>query len=165
MFMRRNFGSGIGGYGFETSVKALLGKEAEIAPAGKTDLRYGKHYEIKTGAGTLDYTGTGKAMCYGSSMVIYAPVVPQQASFTVDELKAVEAFVMPRKLFLETLESLGMIRHKVSTAGQDVISIQTFWNHSKNAPHGAKYSKMLDAFYDLVDEGSAQTFAEWVMGE
>lgn len=163
--MKKNFGSGIGGCGYEMGVKALLNKKAEIAAAGKTDLRLGKCYEIKTGAGTLDYTGTGKAMCYGSTMVIYAPVVPQQDSFTADELEAVEAFVMTRKVFIETLENLGMIRHKVSTAGQDVLSIQTFWNHSKNAPHGAKYGKMLDAFYNLVDEGSAQTFVEWAMGE
>jgi hypothetical protein len=150
-----------GAYGkaFEIAVKQMLGKKACVSACGKTDLRYGKYYEIKTGAGVLDYTGTGKAMCYGSSMVIYAPVVDE------DNLLETEAFVMTRKVFLETLDELGMIRRKVSTAGLETLSIQTFWNRSKNQPHGAKYGKMIDRFYELIADGEAELFADWCGAE
>lgn len=150
-----------GAYGkaFEIMVKKLVGLKASVAAAGKTDMRYGKCYEIKTGAGVLDYTGTGKAMCYGSTMVIYAPVVNE------NDLLDTEAFVMTRKVFLETLDELGMIRHKVSTAGTETLSIQTFWNRSKNQPHGAKYGKMIDRFYELIADGEAELFTDWVWGE
>ena len=147
-----------GAYGklYEQAIKEYLGKIPEVSACGKTDLRYGKHYEIKTGAGVLDYTGTGKAMCYGSSMVIYAPVVNE------NNLLDSEAFVMTRKVFIETLEELGMIRHKVSTAGEDTLTIQTFWIRSKNKPHGAKYGKMIERFYELIADGEAELFADWV---
>ena len=95
-------------------------------------------------------------MCYGSTMVIYAPVVNE------NDLLETEAFVMTRKVFLETLEDLGMIRHKVSTAGIETLSIQTFWNRSKNQPHGAKYGKMIERFYELIADGKAKLFADWV---
>ena len=150
-----------GAYGkaFEIAVKQMLGKKACVSACGKTDLRYGKYYEIKTGAGVLDYTGTGNAMCYGSTMVIYAPVVNE------NDLLETEAFVMTRKVFLETLESLGMIRHKVSTAGTETLSIQTFWNRSKNQPHGKKYEKMIDRFYELIADGEIELFADWCGAE
>lgn len=150
-----------GAYGkaYEIAIKEMLGKKACVSACGKTDLRYGKHYEIKTGAGVLDYTGTGKAMCYGSTMVIYAPVVNE------NDLLDTEAFVMTRKVFLETLEDLGMIRRKVSTAGIETLSIQTFWNRSKNQPHGAKYGKMIDRFYELIADGEIELFADWCGAE
>ena len=148
--------SGAYGKAYEIAIKEMLGKKACVSACGKTDLHYGKHYEIKTGAGVLDYTGTGKAMCYGSTMVIYAPVVNE------NDLLETEAFVMTRKVFLETLEDLGMIRHKVSTAGIETLSIQTFWNRSKNQPHGAKYGKMIERFYELIADGKAKLFADGV---
>lgn len=141
---------------YEKAVKEYLHKKVEVSGAGKTDMRHNhKCYEIKTGAGVLDYSGTGKEMCYGSTMVIYAPVVNE------NNLLDSESFVMTRKVFIETLEELGMIRHKVSTAGMDTLTIQTFWNRSKNQPHGAKYGKMIDRFYELIANGEAELFVDW----
>ena len=141
---------------YEKAVKEYLHKKVAVSGAGKTDMRHNhKCYEIKTGAGVLDYSGTGKEMCYGSTMVIYAPVVNE------NNLLDSESFVMTRKVFIETLEELGMIRHKVSTAGMDTLTIQTFWNRSKNQPHGAKYGKMIDRFYELIANGEAELFVDW----
>ena len=37
-------------------------------------------------------------------------------------------------------------------------NIQTFWNHTKQAPHGKKYGLLLDALY----EGCEMTLEEWL---
>jgi hypothetical protein len=75
--------------------------------------------------------------------VIYVPVVIE--AWPVEKQ---EGFVLERETFLELLEEVGLVRHKISTSGQDRVTIQTFWNHSKNKPHGKKYFALLDKLYD-----------------
>lgn len=140
----------------EENVKAFLHLKVCVAKAGQSDMRKNRvHYEIKTGAGELGDVG-GK-LVKGSSMVIYIPVV--QEGLSVD---AQEGFVMGREVFLATLGECGMIREKTSTAGKRKVTIQTFWIKSKNKPHGTKLATMMEAFYNLVDEGNAQTLEDWL---
>ena len=139
----------------EEAVKEFLGLKVCVAKAGRTDMRKARIcYEVKTGAGELgDLDGK---LLKGSSMVIYIPVVDENLS--VDRQ---EGFVMSKQVFIETLGALGLIREKTSTAGARKITIQTFWNRSKNKPHGRGLAKMLDAFYDMEGE-EVQTLQSWL---
>jgi hypothetical protein len=146
---------GIYGKATEMAIKEFLHLKVKVARQGQTDMRKAKTcYEIKTGAGELGNIG-GK-LVKGSTMVIYIPVVNENRS--IDEQ---EGFVMSREMFLETLENCGMIREKTATNGTRKITIQTFWNRSKNQPHGKGYARMLDAFYDLEGNG-VQTLQDWL---
>lgn len=147
---------GIYGKATEMALKEFLHLTIKVARQGKTDLRK-RHvcYEVKTGAGELG--NIGEKLVKGSSMVIYIPVVNE--NITVVEQ---EGFVMSRDLFLEILDSCGLIREKTATNGTRKVTIQTFWNRSKNAPHGKGYGRMLDAFYDREGDG-VQTLQDWIM--
>ena len=149
------FDSGRIGKNFEVELKATLKLIPKVARPGRTDLRKNHVcYEIKTGAGELG--NIGDKLVKGSSMVIFVPVVDENRNFFKQE-----GFVMSRDLFLEVLENCGMIREKTATNGTKKMTIQTFWNRSKNAPHGKGYARMLDAFYDLEGNG-VQTFTDWL---
>ena len=65
--------SGFIGKAFEMAVKEVLHrrKSATVSPAGCTDFRYGKHYDVKQNGTVLQYN-PGEAMIKGSSRVIYA---------------------------------------------------------------------------------------------
>lgn len=146
-----------GAYGkaTEETIKAFLHLKVNVAKAGRTDLRKANVcYEVKTGAGELGLVG-GK-LVKGSTMVIYIPVVDENAMISQQE-----GFVMSRELFLEVLEGCGLIREKTSTSGIRKVTIQTFWNRKLNKPHGKGYQRMLDAFYNLEGNG-VQTFEEWL---
>lgn len=137
----------------EKGIKAVLHLTEKVARAGQTDLRKGGIcYEVKTGAGELGSAG-GK-LVKGSSMVIYIPVVDENATIARQE-----GFVMSREIFIEILGDCGMIREKTATDGSRKITIQTFWNRKLNKPHGKGLQKMLDAFYDTEE---VQTLQEWL---
>ena len=139
----------------EEAVKEFLGLKVCVAKAGRTDMRKAQIcYEIKTGAGELgDLDGK---LLKGSTMVIYIPVVDENLS-----IDRQEGFVMQKEVFLATLDNLGLIREKTSTAGARKITIQTFWNRKQNKPHGRGLAKMLDAFYDMEGE-EVQTLQTWL---
>lgn len=138
----------------EMGLKAYLHLAVKVAKAGQTDLRKkGIRYEVKTGAGELGSVG-GK-LVKGSSMVVFVPVVNESI-----EVEKQEGFVMSRELFLEILDSCGLIREKTATNGTRKVTIQTFWNRSKNQPHGKKYGLLLDALYSREGDG-VQLLAEW----
>ena len=131
--------SGALGKTFEREVKAFFNQKAVVAKQGKIDFRRkNKCYELKTGGGELDFLYKSKI-----KYVIYVPVVV--GTLPVEKQ---EGFVLERETFLELLEEVGLVRHKVSTSGQEKVTIQTFWNHSKNKPHGKKYFDLLDKLYD-----------------
>lgn len=139
----------------EEAVKEFLGLKVCVAKAGHTDMRKAQIcYEIKTGAGELGDFG-GK-LVKGSSMVIYVPVVDENVP-----VYRQEGFVMSREVFLATLDGLGLIREKTSTAGKRKITIQTFYNRKQNKPHGRKLAMMLDAFYNMEGE-EVQTLQSWL---
>lgn len=137
-------GHGFYGDTFEVAIKNLLGY-AELVSRGRSfDLIVkGKRYEVKTGAGELGRVGT-KA-CAGVSRVIYCPVYAEDKP--LDEQ---EAFVLERDTFIQVLEEVGLYRsEKTPTNGRSQVqAIQTFWNRSKNAPHGKKYFALIDALYE-----------------
>lgn len=137
----------------EEALKEFLNLKVCVAKPGRTDLRKARIcYEVKTGAGELGNYG-GK-LVKGSSMVIYIPVINE-----AEPIEKQEGFVLSRETFLSILDGCGMIREKIATNGTKKITIQTFWNRSKNAPHGKKYYTMLDAFYNC-DE--VTTLEEWL---
>lgn len=120
--------------------------KAKAKAAGKVDWYHLKErYEVKTGAGEL--ANYGEKLLKNSKKVLYIPVVYEEEDGSVlPEYQ--EGFILDRETFLAVLDSVGLIREKVSTAGVRKITIQTFWNRSKNAPHGSKYEKLIDALYD-----------------
>lgn len=137
----------------EEAIKEFLNLKVCVAKAGRTDLRKANIcYEVKTGAGELGDFG-GK-LVKGSSKVIYIPVINE-----AEPIEKQEGFVMSREVFLSILDDCGMIREKTSSKGVRKITIQTFWNRSKNAPHGKKYFTMIDAFYSCEE---MVTLEEWL---
>ena len=131
--------SGVYGKTFERDLKAAFNQKAQVSKQGKIDFRRLRScYEVKTGAGELDYLLRSTI-----KYVVYVPVVRLESAVTEQE-----GFIMERATFLECLDAVGLIREKTSTAGERKVTIQTFWNHKKNAPHGAKYEKLLDLLYE-----------------
>ena len=151
--MYKSTDDGAMGKTFERDLKVLLGQADKVASPGKADFRRRYKYgESKTGAGELGELG-GK-LIKGSSFVIYVPVVNMNLP-----VEKQEGFVLDRATFIETLEELGLIRTKKSTYGTMKVTIQTFWNHSKNKPHSLKkYNALLDALYERCE----MTLEEWV---
>jgi len=115
-----------------------------------------ERYESKTGAGELG--NVGERLVKGVKKVLYIPVVVTRTVVVNGKTKEVvlpedqEGFILTRENFLQALESAGALRTKVSTAGVEKVTIQTFWNRKKNAPHGKLYERILDAMYEYCDE-------------
>ena len=148
--------TGATGKAFERACKEHLHMLSKVARAGRSDLRRANVYhEVKTGSGELG--NDGEKLIKGSSRVIYCPRVESEK-----ELEKQVAFVLSRADFLLVLESCGLLREKVSTNGQRKITIQTFWNHKLDAPHGKKYFKLLEALNTCVACGQAMTFTDWL---
>lgn len=148
---RRNIQSenGSGHYGdtFEAGLKSVFGQLALVSRGRAFDLILDKkRYEIKTGSGELGRTGSKP--CAGVSFVIYCPVYNENVAIYQQE-----AFVLKRDNFLKAIETAGLMRYgKATTNGTNTVNaIQTFWNRSKNAPHGKGYYRLLDALYDNME--------------
>jgi hypothetical protein len=108
-----------------------------------------KRYEVKTGAGELG--NVGGRLVKGAQKVLYIPVVVLDEKGNVIPRNQ-EGFILTRENFLQALEVAGALRTKVSTAGVEKVTIQTFWNRKKDAPHGRLYFKILDAMYEYCEE-------------
>lgn len=131
--------SGAIGKTFERDLKAEFNQRAKVAKQGKIDFRRdGKCFEVKTGSGEVKQLLTSKV-----KYVVFVPVVDMGKPVTMQE-----GFILDKNTFLEVLTACNLIRHKVTTGGQDTMAIQTFWNRSKNAPHGKAYFKLIDKLYD-----------------
>lgn len=131
--------SGKAGKTFERDLKAAFDQKAVVAKQGKIDFRRDrKCYELKTGAGELDYLLRSRIR-----YVVYVPVVDMTLP-----IERQEGFIVERDTFLNLLDELGLIRSKAATCGAERITIQTFWNAKQNKPHGAKYPKLIDALYE-----------------
>lgn len=128
-----------------------------VKPANKIDWYHLKErYEIKTGAGELG--NVGGRLVKGAKKVLYVPVVVSRHVLVNGKLEErvyledQEGFILTRDNFLQALEIAGALRTKVSTAGVEKVTIQTFWNRKQNKAHGTLYFRILDAMYDLCDE-------------
>ena len=144
------------GLSFEYDLKVALGLNAKIAKVGRTDIRKANIcYEAKSGSGEVGVHG--EKMLKGCSKVIYCPVVNENLP-----IEKQEAFILDRAVFLEMLEDLGLLRTKISSDGVEMDTIQTFWNHSKNAPHSVKkYNALIDALYANCEMELADFLAQW----
>ena len=130
---------GMMGKTFERDLKAAFNQKAIVAKQGKIDFRRArKCFEVKTGAGELDYLLKSSVR-----YVVYVPVVDM-----TQPVDRQEGFILDRSTFLNLLDETGLVREKISTSGQHKVTIQTFWNAKQGKPHGAKYPKLLDALYD-----------------
>lgn len=127
------------GKAFERANKEHFGQRDKVSKQGAVDSRrHGKCFEDKTGAGELDFLYHSKV-----KYVKYVPVVAENVAVCYQE-----GFIFEREAFLEMLEEIGLVRTKISTSGQEKVTIQTFWNHKLNKPHGKKYFDLLDACYE-----------------
>ena len=136
---------GLKGDCFELALHDLMGDDLAVSARGVVDIRIkvsekvktSNKVEVKTGAGQIPHN------LKGNSHIIYCPVVDLNKTILEQE-----AFILPRKTFIECLVESGCYREsKRTTVGSYTEAIQTFWNNSKNAPHGKKYYKLLDALY------------------
>ena len=136
---------GLKGDCFELALHDLQGEDLAVSARGVVDIRIrvsekvktSNKVEVKTGAGQIPHN------LKGNSYIIYCPVVDLNKTILEQE-----AFILPRKTFIECLVASGCYREsKRTTVGSYTEAIQTFWNSSKNAPHGKKYYKLLDALY------------------
>lgn len=141
------------GNAFEMAIKdALHRKHSDrLSPAGKSDLRYGKNYDVKQNGTVLQYDPDWK-MIQGSSRVIYAThvahtvVAETETTISIQiQLDETDMFCLDRKQFLEFLLSeKGFCKYN---AERGQINIQTMWNYKKNAYHGKK-GKVLEAWME-----------------
>lgn len=141
------------GDAFEMEIKRALGfKDCDsISTAGKTDIKYGKYYEVKQNGGVMKYHDSTK-MFVGSSRVIYATHVSytvvaeteETISLTVD-LTTTDMFVLDKKAFIKFLTTTeGFCKENKQ---RNEINIQTMYNYKKDAYHGRK-GKILEAWAD-----------------
>lgn len=165
--IRKKSDCGRVGDSLEMNIKAYRNCKVKVAKAGSPDLRQGgRYYEVKCGAGEVEYL-------YHSTLpyVLYVPVpVKSEVPAGFDsEGKALvevtvfvdkcEGFLFNREAFLQGMEAIGAIRPaKKGTDGKLRHCLQTFWNDSKQAPHG----KLLEKILDLGYAESLMTFEEWL---
>lgn len=149
---------GFWGNNFEANIKDFLGLEPEKAPTGKIDLRHKrKCYDVGQGAKVLNYNPkSNKRDLCGTPYVLYAPIVDMSLP-----IERQEGFLIKRDELLNALDACGLIRSKQASNGTVQKTIQTFWNYSKNAPHGSKYFKLLDELYERCE----CTLQEWLERE
>ena len=102
--------------------------------------------EIKTGAGEIADLINNKKIKY----VAYEPVAQGEPFYC-------GIYILPRLEFLAALDRAGAIRRKTRTNGTTTISIQTFYNRSKHAPHGKLLVKMLEELRKSVG-----TEGDWI---
>lgn len=140
---------GLPGDCFELAIHDFLGQPLEVSARGVVDVKVkvtsnvktGNKVEVKTGAGQLPNN------LKGNSYVIYCPVVNLDA-----DIFHQEAFVLPRKKFLECLKRAKCYREsKTATGGGTTPAIQSFYNRKLGKPHGLKMYALLDELYGVPD--------------
>lgn len=148
------------GTGLEECIKFSLGKKHadRLSPAGRSDFKMRYNYDVKQNATPIKY-GDLSGYIYGSSRVIYATHVAYEIIREDDngyeifiDLARTDLWVVDKEAFVKfLLETKGFAKDNPS---RNQINIQTIWNYSKNAYHGAKY-KVLEAWLDanrLIDD-------------
>lgn len=139
----------------EKAIKEFFGYKVKVSAVGKTDVRrHNTCIEVKTCAGELG--NVGEKLLKGCSKVIYIPVVNP-----VLPIERQEGFFLSRDTFLEVLNTCGLIREKTATDGSRKVTIQTFWNNSKNAPTSRKkYEMLVSELYDNCEMTLEEYLAE-----
>lgn len=135
--------NGLLGKALEVAIKDYLGKPLTLSPQGTCDTYLGRrHVEIKQGAGVVGIAG-GKLL-KGSGLMLFVPVVLPDY-----DILHQQGFIGERPEWLEAMNNAGALREKVSSTGQRVIALQTFWNRTANAPHGKLLDKMIEEMYKM----------------
>jgi hypothetical protein len=128
--------------------------------AGKEDFRYIKHYDVKQNGSPILYKTYTNNYIKGSSRVIYATHIAYEIVEETAEgyevfvdLANTDMWVVDKKEFVEFLRFHPKNLVKDNATRQQ-INIQTLWNYTKGAYHGAKY-KVVESWLDdnqLVDD-------------
>lgn len=136
------------GKAFECALKEVLKrKNAEkISPAGSCDFIFNhKHYEVKQNGGVAKYSNKKNAFV-GSNTIIYATHIANtivnngNGTITVYiDLENTEFFVLDRKAFYNYLMDTNGLK---VNASRGTVNIQTMYNYSKNAYHGARGKRL-----------------------
>lgn len=140
---------------FEIALKEFFGLELKVSPNGVVDLPVKVSEKVKTFNKVEVKTGAGEIRneLKGNSFVIYCPVVDMAT-----DLIHQEAFILERKVFIECVKRANCYRgDKKTTNNTHTEAIQTFWNNSKNAPHGKKIYALLDELYE-----NGTPLSEWL---
>lgn len=151
---------------FGKAVEMAITEKDHVKASGKCDWNHLRtQFEIKSGAGELKITKTGRiAHC---KKILYIPVPVTEESYggeVLDPFKQ-EGFIVDADEFLSILQDVGLFREsKKKTDGSYTPAIQTFWNRKKNAPHGKGYERLLDALYERCEE-TLEDFLERTYGE
>lgn len=151
MIIERTFDEKDDGYvgkAWEYALKFLLErKNAErISPAGRTDFIYNsQYYEVKQNGGVAKYSEYD-GFFRGSKRIIYATHIENtvvnngNGTITVRlDLENTEFFVLERAKFIKYLKDTNGIKYNES---RDTWNIQTMYNYTKNAYHGARGKKL-----------------------
>lgn len=150
-----NIPSNIYGDGYEFCCKFCLGKKnaEQRSGGGRADFKCGKNYDTKQNGSPIQYANiSSKTYIYGSSRVVYATHIAYQIISETDttveifvDLANTDMWVVDKKEFVEfLLNGKGLVRDNPS---RQQLNIQTLWNYTKNAYHGAKY-KVVEAWLD-----------------
>lgn len=136
------------GRAFECALKAVLKRKNadKVAPAGSCDFTFNrKHYEVKQNGGVAKYDINKKAFA-GSNRIIYATHIANTVVNNGDgtitvyiDLEKTEFFVLDRKTFYNYLIDTNGLK---VNASRGTVNIQTMYNYSKNAYHGARGKKL-----------------------
>ncbi len=132
-------------------IERLITEKEYTKKQGIPDYIHGKHYGIKTGAGTLDY---GNGYSKGETIIIYIPIVNVQ-----EKLKFQDGVVCKREDFLTAMEKAKLIRHNKKTTQGTIspIAIQTFYNRKT----GYYNKKALARMAEELNAVKIMTFREF----
>lgn len=140
--------SGYIGIAFELTLKKVLERKHSdrLSPAGRTDFIYGhKYYEVKQNGGVAKYSEYDRAF-RGSKRIIYATHVEHTIYDLGNDRIGVEIdlentrfFVLDRDEFLQYLKDTNGLKVNES---KGTINIQTMYNYTKDAYHGARGKKL-----------------------
>ena len=136
--------SGCVGIAFELTLKKVLERKHSdrLSPAGRTDFIYNhQYYEVKQNGGVAKYHEYD-GIFRGSGRIIYATHVEHtvydlgndRIGVEID-LANTEFFVLDRDAFIKYLTDTNGLKVNES---RGTINIQTMYNYTKNAYHGAR---------------------------
>ena len=140
--------SGYVGIAFELTLKEVLERKHSdrLSPAGRTDFIYNhKFYEVKQNGGVAKYHEYD-GIFRGSGRIIYATHVAHtvydlgndRIGVEID-LANTEFFVLDRQTFIDYLTDTNGLKVNES---KGTINIQTMYNYTKDAYHGARGKKL-----------------------
>lgn len=144
-----NIPSGIYGDALEMTIKTCLNRRNSnrVSPAGRTDFRRGKNYDVKQNASPIRYGELSKGYISGSSRVIYATHVAYKITAETDETVTIaidlgntDMWVVDKYDFVHfLLTTKGMVKDNPS---RQQLNIQTIFNYKKGAYHGKKWQQL-----------------------